>query len=100
MRGSLDLFRDPYFMGLTFIGGFGMASFFVFIASASFVYTDHYGLTPTQFSLAFAVNAIGFFTASQIRGRPRRTLRHDAGDAARRRSGLLSAPWRCWRLRS
>lgn len=66
VRGSLDLFRDPYFMGLTFIGGFGMASFFVFIASASFVYTDHYGLTPTQFSLAFAANAIGFFTASQF----------------------------------
>ncbi len=66
LRGSLDLFRDPYFMGLTFIGGFGMASFFVFIASASFVYTDHYGLTPTQFSLAFAANAIGFFTASQF----------------------------------
>jgi DHA1 family bicyclomycin/chloramphenicol resistance-like MFS transporter len=66
LRGSVDLFRDPYFMGLTFIGGFGMASFFVFIASASFVYSDHYGLTPTQFSLAFAVNAIGFFTASQF----------------------------------
>jgi DHA1 family bicyclomycin/chloramphenicol resistance-like MFS transporter len=65
-RGSLDLFRDPYFMGLTFIGGFGMASFFVFIASATFVYTSHYGLTPTQFSLAFAANAIGFFAASQL----------------------------------
>ncbi len=66
MRGSLDLFRDSHFMGLTFIGGFGMASFFVFLASASFVYTDHYGLTPTQFSLAFAANAIGFFSASQF----------------------------------
>ncbi len=66
LRGSVDLFRDPYFMGLTFIGGFGMASFFVFIASASFVYTQHYGLTPTQFSLAFAANAVGFFTASQF----------------------------------
>ncbi len=68
LRGSVDLFRDPFFMGLTFIGGFGMASFFVFLASASFVYTDHYGLTPTQFSLAFAVNAIGFFTSSQFAG--------------------------------
>ena len=60
------LFRDRGFMGLTMIGGFGMASFFVFIASAPFVYVQEFGLTPTQFSLAFAVNAIGFFSASQM----------------------------------
>ena len=43
-----------------------MASFFVFIASASFVYTSQFGLSPTGFSLAFAINAVGFFGASQI----------------------------------
>ena len=43
-----------------------MASFFVFIASASFVYTEQFGLSPTGFSLAFALNAIGFFGASQM----------------------------------
>lgn len=62
------LLSDPVFMGLTFIGGFGMASFFVFIASASFVYVDQFGLTPTGFSLAFAINAVGFFTATQAAG--------------------------------
>ena len=62
------LLGDPVFMGLTFIGGFGMASFFVFIASASFVYVDQFGLTPTGFSLAFAINAVGFFAASQAAG--------------------------------
>ena len=66
LAGSKTLLSDPYFMGLTFIGGFGMASFFVFIASASFVYTSEFGLTPTGFSIAFAVNAIGFFGASQM----------------------------------
>ncbi|PTE23618.1 Bcr/CflA family drug resistance efflux transporter [Cereibacter changlensis JA139] len=54
------------FLGLTLLGGFGMASFFVFIASASFVYTEQFGMSPTGFSLAFAVNAIGFFGASQM----------------------------------
>jgi DHA1 family bicyclomycin/chloramphenicol resistance-like MFS transporter len=67
-RGAAVLFTDPLFMGLTFLGGFGMASFFVFIASASFVYTGSFGLTPTGFSIAFAVNAIGFFGASQVAG--------------------------------
>jgi hypothetical protein len=38
----------------------------VFLASASFVYTGHYGLTPTGFSLAFAANAAGFFAATQL----------------------------------
>ena len=43
-----------------------MASFFAFLASSSFVYIDHFGLTPTQYSLAFSVNAIGFIGASQF----------------------------------
>ncbi len=65
-RGSRLLLSDRWFMGLTFIGGFGFSSFFVFIASASFVYTESFGLTPTQFSLAFAANAAGFFLSSQM----------------------------------
>lgn len=60
------LFRDPGYMGLTLIGGMGMASFFAFLATASFLYTGYYGLTPFQFSLAFAVNALGFFSTSQV----------------------------------
>jgi DHA1 family bicyclomycin/chloramphenicol resistance-like MFS transporter len=67
-QGAARLLTDRVFMGLTFLGGFGMASFFVFIASASFVYTQAFGLSPTGFSLAFAVNAIGFFAASQMAG--------------------------------
>jgi DHA1 family bicyclomycin/chloramphenicol resistance-like MFS transporter len=64
--GTKRLLTNPNFVGLTFIGGFGMASFFIFLASASFVYTGQYGMTPIQFSLAFALNAIGFFGASQL----------------------------------
>ena len=69
LSGARRLLTDRRFMGLTMIGGFGMASFFVFLATASFVYTSQYGLTPTGFSIAFALNAIGFFTASQFAGR-------------------------------
>ena len=65
-RDSIRLLTDRTFMLLTFVGGFGMASFFVFVASASFVYTQQYELSALQFSLAFAVNAIGFFAASQF----------------------------------
>lgn len=65
-QGLRRILTHKSFLGLTLIGGFGMASFFVFIASASFVYSSFYGLTPTQFSIAFAANAIGFFAASQF----------------------------------
>ncbi|SDJ82175.1 multidrug effflux MFS transporter [Microbulbifer yueqingensis] len=60
------LLRDRTYMGLTLIGGLGMSSFFIFISTSSFLYTGYYGLSPTQFSLAFALNALGFFTSSQF----------------------------------
>ncbi|KZY48231.1 Bcr/CflA family drug resistance efflux transporter [Roseovarius sp. HI0049] len=66
VQGSRVLLFDPGFMGVTLIGGFGMASFFVFLASAPFVYVEQFGLSPPGFSVAFALNAIGFFTASQM----------------------------------
>ena len=65
-RGTGMLLRDRGFMSMTFLAGFAFASFFVFIASASFVYTGQFGLSPTQFSFAFAINAFGFFGASQF----------------------------------
>jgi DHA1 family bicyclomycin/chloramphenicol resistance-like MFS transporter len=65
-RGARRLLGDGSFMGLTLVAGFSIASFFIFIASASFVYTGQFGLTPFGFSLAFALNAIGFFGASQL----------------------------------
>ena len=68
IRGMRILITDPGFMGLTFIAAFGMASFLVFLASASFVYMDQFGLSPTGFSIAFAINAAGFFAASQFAG--------------------------------
>ena len=68
LRNTVALLCNGRFMGLTLVGGFGMASFFVFIASASFVYVEQFGLSPTGFSLAFAANAIGFFTATQVAG--------------------------------
>jgi DHA1 family bicyclomycin/chloramphenicol resistance-like MFS transporter len=66
LAGYSFLLRDRRFLALTFIGAFGMASFFAFLASSSFIYIDHFGLTPTQYSLAFGLNAIGFIGTSQF----------------------------------
>lgn len=63
------LLRDRTFLGLTFVGAFGIAGFFVFLANSSFVLMGQYGLSPTAYSLAFSANAAAFFAASQLNGR-------------------------------
>lgn len=60
------LARNRSYMGYTVIGGLGMGGLFAFIGSSSFVYMDHFGLSPTQFGLIFAVNAIGLMLANQF----------------------------------
>jgi MFS transporter, DHA1 family, multidrug resistance protein len=63
------LLRDRHFLGLVFIGAFGISSFFAYLANSSFVLIDHYGLTPRQYSIAFAVNAASFIGVSQFTGK-------------------------------
>ena len=65
LKGCGELLVDKTFMLLTFVGAFGFGSFFIFLASASYVYQQGFGLTSTQFSIAFAVNAMAFIGASQ-----------------------------------
>jgi len=62
------LLRDRHFLGLVFIGACAMAGFFTYLANSSFVMINHYGLSPTQYSLAFAVNAASFIGVSQFTG--------------------------------
>ena len=62
------LLRDRNFLTLAFIGGLGISSFLVYLANSPFVLIDHYGLTPTQYSLAFSINAVSFFGVSQATG--------------------------------
>lgn len=69
LAGYATLLRDRHFMGLVFIGAFGISSFFVYLANSSFVLIDHYGLSPRQYSIAFAANAASFIGMSQLTGR-------------------------------
>lgn len=62
------LLRDWHYLGLVGIGATAMAGFFVYLAGSPFVLINHYGLTPTQYSLAFSFNAIAFIGASQFTG--------------------------------
>lgn len=66
--GYRFLLGDRNFLGLTFIGGFGIASFFVYLANSSFILIDHYGLSPSVYSVFFSINAVAFIGMSQLTG--------------------------------
>ncbi len=68
LRAYGVLLRDWHYLGLVFIGGCSLAGFFVYLAGSPFVLINHYGLSSTQYSLAFALNAIAFIGASQFTG--------------------------------
>jgi DHA1 family bicyclomycin/chloramphenicol resistance-like MFS transporter len=68
LRAYALLLRDWHYLGLVGIGSTALAGFFVFLAGSPFVLINHYGLTPTQYSLAFSFNAIAFIGASQFTG--------------------------------
>jgi DHA1 family bicyclomycin/chloramphenicol resistance-like MFS transporter len=77
-RSAFSAYRlllvDPMFIGLSFIGAFGISSFFIYIGNASFVFINHYALSPTLFSLCFALKAASFFAFSQMTARLTRGL--------------------------
>ena len=68
LKAYVFLLRDWHYLGLVFIGGCAMAGFFVYLAGSPFVLINHYGLSTTQYSLAFALNAIAFIGAAQFTG--------------------------------
>lgn len=72
LRAFGQLFGSGRFLGLVLTSGFGMGGFFVFLATSSFVYIDHFKLTPMQYGLAFAVNAVSYIGSSQFSARAAR----------------------------
>ena len=60
------LLRDRTFVGLVLISGLMFATLFSYIGGSSFVLQDIYGLTVTQFGLAFGLKSLGFLTGSQL----------------------------------
>ncbi|WP_372658062.1 multidrug effflux MFS transporter [Hydrogenophaga sp.] len=66
LRAYWLLLRDAHYLGLVGIGSCAMSGFFVFLAGSPFVFINHYGLSPTQYSLAFALNAAAFIGAAQF----------------------------------
>lgn len=68
LRSYGVLLKDFNFLGLSFIGAFGMSSFMAYLANSSFILIEHYKLTPTLYSVMFSINAVSFIGVSQLTG--------------------------------
>ncbi|MGH2882983.1 MAG: multidrug effflux MFS transporter [Solirubrobacteraceae bacterium] len=63
------LLSDRSFMPPAVAFSLAFAAMFAYIAGASFVFEDVFGVSPQLFSVVFAVNSAGLIAASQIGGR-------------------------------
>jgi DHA1 family bicyclomycin/chloramphenicol resistance-like MFS transporter len=63
------LLLDMRFVGYALSAGLAFAAMFAYIAGSPFALENIYGVSPQQFSLLFASNALGIICTSQISGR-------------------------------
>ena len=63
------LTRDGRFMGYTLTGALVYMAFFAYLGGSSFVFQHQYGVSPTTYSVLFAVNAVGMLAAGQANHR-------------------------------
>ena len=86
-RAFLGLARDRAFAGYALTVAFAYASLFGYIAGSSFALQDLYGLSATQFSLVFALNAAGSIVLGLLNARLREAV--PGPPDARGRAGRL-----------
>lgn len=63
------LLRDRGFVAVVLAAGLSTGMMFCYIAGSPFVLQEIHGLSPQQFSVAFAVNALGIVALAQLGGR-------------------------------
>lgn len=61
--------RQAVFMAYTLAGGFAFGSLFAYISGSAFIFTEYFGLTPTQFSYLFAVNSVALMLGGYLSNR-------------------------------
>ncbi|MFI2364352.1 multidrug effflux MFS transporter [Promicromonospora sp. NPDC019610] len=69
VRDYRTLLTDRAFLGALLNQGFLYAALFAYLAGATFVLQDGYGLSPQWYAAAFGLNSAGFMTAGWVAGR-------------------------------
>lgn len=74
LRNFKEILSDKDFIGHTLSMSLVYGGMFAYITGSSFVFINHYGLTPNHYSWVFGINAFGLITFSQVNGRLLRKL--------------------------
>lgn len=61
--------RNVVFMSYSISGGFVLGALFVYISSSAFIFTQHFNVSPAQFSYIFAANSIGLVVGGMLSNR-------------------------------
>ncbi len=69
LRTMIRLTRDARFVGYTFTGALVYIAFFAYLGGSSFVLQQMYGVSPTTYSILFAMNGLGMLAAGQANHR-------------------------------
>jgi len=69
VRGFRTLLGDRTFVGAVLNQGFMYAALFAYLAGATFVLQDIYGLSPQTYAAAFGLNSAGYMAAGFLAGR-------------------------------
>ncbi|WP_207423056.1 multidrug effflux MFS transporter [Desertivirga brevis] len=62
----LTVLKNPTFLSYTLAGGISYAGMYAYIAGSPFVFMEKFGFTDGEYGWAFAFNACGLITGSQL----------------------------------
>lgn len=63
------LLKDRAYMGLVLGSSFAVAGMFAYISGGAFIFIDHFGFRPEEFSWVFGANAFFLISAAQVNAR-------------------------------
>ncbi|MFC9335735.1 multidrug effflux MFS transporter [Arthrobacter sp. NPDC057009] len=69
MRNYRQLLTDRTFVGAVLITGLTYSAIYAYLGAATFVLQGMYGLSPQEYSFAFALNAVGVMVFGHVGGR-------------------------------
>ncbi|WEG14634.1 multidrug effflux MFS transporter [Pullulanibacillus sp. KACC 23026] len=66
LTNFITLFKNKTFMGYALAQGLMMAGIFAYVSGTPFIYQKIYGVSPTIFSMLFALNGISLILGAQV----------------------------------
>lgn len=66
LRDFATVLKEPTFLTYAISGSLAAAGMFAYISGSPFVFMEHFGLSDTEYGIAFAMNAAGYIIGSQF----------------------------------